>query len=303
MAKEKSKNNEEKLIEFQKYICGYVMPIADTANYKPGHWSDVTNILDEVCNDLKFKDYKLVSNMQEVNVIHANIVNNLYNNDIVICDVSSKNPNVMFELGMRIAFDKPVVIIKDDDTDYCFDTGTIEHITYPKELRYENINNFKIKLSEKITETLKKHINNSEESPILKRFGLNVDKRTLAQFPDLQPDDIFKTEVLSQLASLTRKINSITSSTSNYKEGISFKSRPIIIYIDMEDIRKHFKIYNRSDDEVIRHFIDQIVIKHGFQIRAKEVVKGTLPIYFNSERESNTFCNLLDKLGINYIPF
>jgi hypothetical protein len=34
----------------------------------------------------------------------------------------------MFELGMRLAFDKPTVIIKDDKTDYMFDTGIIEHV-------------------------------------------------------------------------------------------------------------------------------------------------------------------------------
>lgn len=300
MTKKKSKKDEEEIVEFQNYICGYVMPITDTANYKSGHWSDVTNILNEVCKDLKFKDYKLVSNTLEVNVIHANIVNNLYNNDIVICDVSSKNPNVMFELGMRIAFDKPVVIIKDDDTDYCFDTGTIEHITYPKELRYENINNFKIKLSEKITETLKKNINNSEESPILKRFGLNVDKRTLAQFPDLQPDDIFKTEVLSQLASLTRKINSITSSTSNYKEDISFNLR-FPIYIDMKDIRKHFNNYSGSIDSVIRKFYEQIVNNYGFRGKStSKITENSLTIFFNKELEFSSFCNLLDNLNINY---
>jgi hypothetical protein len=34
-----------------------------------------------------------------------------------------KNPNVMFELGMRLAFDKPAIIIKDNRTNYSFDTA------------------------------------------------------------------------------------------------------------------------------------------------------------------------------------
>ncbi|WP_353118770.1 hypothetical protein [Myroides odoratus] len=55
-------------------------------------------------------------------------MNNIYNDEIVVCDVSSKNPNVMFELGLRLAFDKPTIIIKDEKTGYSFDTGVIEHL-------------------------------------------------------------------------------------------------------------------------------------------------------------------------------
>ena len=58
-------------------------------------------------------------------MIHKTIVQNLYLNPIVVCDVSGKNANVMFELGLRLAFDKPTIIIKDDKTDYSFDTSVV----------------------------------------------------------------------------------------------------------------------------------------------------------------------------------
>jgi len=32
----------------------------------------------------------------------------------------------MFELGLRLAFDKPAIIVKDDNTSYSFDTAPIE---------------------------------------------------------------------------------------------------------------------------------------------------------------------------------
>ncbi|MHB6943589.1 hypothetical protein ACYCG4_23710, partial [Klebsiella pneumoniae] len=84
----------------------------------------------------------------------------------IICDVSSRNPNVMFELGMRIAFDKPVVIIKDNATQYCFDSGTIEHLEYPKDMRYSEIEKFKALLKQKIENTIDHHKSNPEASPI-----------------------------------------------------------------------------------------------------------------------------------------
>lgn len=78
-----------------------------------------------------------MSDADDVGVIQKRIVQGVYGADLIVCDVSCKNSNVMFELGMRLAFDKPTVIIKDDKTDYTFDTGVIEHITYPRDLRFQ----------------------------------------------------------------------------------------------------------------------------------------------------------------------
>lgn len=80
-----------------------------------------------------------MSDSDEIGIIQKRIIQNVYNSEIVICDVSKKNPDVMFELGMRLAFDKATVIIKDDKTDYSFDTGVIEHLGYPRGLRFYKI--------------------------------------------------------------------------------------------------------------------------------------------------------------------
>jgi hypothetical protein len=55
----------------------------------------------------------------------------------------AQNSNLMLELGMRLAFDKPAVIVKDDKTDYSFDTSSIEHLAYPRDLRFSKIKSFK----------------------------------------------------------------------------------------------------------------------------------------------------------------
>lgn len=67
--------------------------------------------------------------------------------------MSCKNPNVMFELGMRLAFDKPTVVVMDDKTDFSFDTAPIEHLIYPRDLSYYRILEFRKKLSDKIAGT------------------------------------------------------------------------------------------------------------------------------------------------------
>lgn len=151
--------------------CGFVMPIATTEGYRTNHWENIQQILVGTCENLGFKETRIVSSGQDINTIHKRIVNNLFHDDLIICDVSSRNPNVMFELGMRIAFDKPLIIIKDDDTPYCFDAGTIEHLSYPKDLRYHEIQIFIEKLKSKIIHTLYKYASNPNESPILQSFG------------------------------------------------------------------------------------------------------------------------------------
>ena len=82
-----------------------------------------------------------------------------------------KNPNVMFELGMRLAFDKPTVIVKDNKTDYSFDTSPIEHLSYPRDLRYRTIEDFKNKLAKKVKSTLEKSAHDPSYTPFLKHFG------------------------------------------------------------------------------------------------------------------------------------
>ena len=94
-----------------KPICGIVMPISGMDGCSESHWSDVLRIISEAIDEADFEG-NLVSNADDVGIIHKRIIQNLYDNPMVVCDVSGKNPNVMFELGLRLAFDKPTVIIR-----------------------------------------------------------------------------------------------------------------------------------------------------------------------------------------------
>ena len=149
--------------------CGIVMPIAAMGEYSEGHWAEVLEILKDAVHQAGL-DANLVSYTEESALIHTTIVQNLFDNPIVICDVSGKNPNVMFELGMRLAFDKPTIIIKDDITSYSFDTSPVEHIAYPHDLRFAKIIAFKAKLAEKITATVAKSKADPKYSTFLKHF-------------------------------------------------------------------------------------------------------------------------------------
>jgi hypothetical protein len=151
-------------------ICGIVMPISTIDSCTEDHWRDVKLILSEAIEDAGFSP-QLVSDADDVGIIQKRIIQNLYENPVVVCDVSAKNPNVMFELGMRLAFDRPTIIIKDDKTSYSFDTSPVEHLTYPRDLRFSKIVEFKEALAEKIKGTFEKSQTDPSYTTFLKNFG------------------------------------------------------------------------------------------------------------------------------------
>jgi len=161
-------NKEES--EKKKMTCGIVMPISPIDGCSAEHWTEILTILKEVIKDAGFEP-NLVSDADDSGIIQKRIIQNLYKNEIVICDVSAKNPNVMFELGMRLAFDKPTIIVKDDKTDYSFDTSVIEHVPYPRDLRFTKILKFKEVLKSKIKSTYEKSIEDPNYTTFLKHFG------------------------------------------------------------------------------------------------------------------------------------
>ncbi|MDP3884474.1 MAG: DNA-directed RNA polymerase subunit alpha C-terminal domain-containing protein [Hydrogenophaga sp.] len=61
--------------------------------------------------------------------------------------------------------------VKDEKTSYAFDTSAIEHLEYPRDLRFARINDFKQKLAEMIKATHQRATTDSTYTTFLKHFG------------------------------------------------------------------------------------------------------------------------------------
>ena len=81
------------------------------------------------------------------------ILKNLIECDMAICDLSSRNPNVMYELGIRQAYGKKVVLVQDDATDKIFDVAGINTVFYKRDRLYENVIKAKDDIANAIKET------------------------------------------------------------------------------------------------------------------------------------------------------
>lgn len=187
--------------EAKKPICGIIMPISSIDNCSETHWKEVKGIITDAVEAAGF-EAQLVSEANDSGIIQKRIVQNLYKNDIVICDVSCKNPNVMFELGMRLAFDKPTIIVMDNMTKYSFDTAPIEHLGYPRDLSYYQILDFKKTLTEKIKGTI-----DAAKQPDYTTFLKNFGEFQVATIENKKGslDEV----VLSRLDDMTRQISEI----------------------------------------------------------------------------------------------
>ncbi|MGL6488006.1 hypothetical protein ACSZNF_13725 [Aeromonas hydrophila] len=190
----------------QPITCGLIMPIASNDGGTAEHWRQVRQVITSAISGLNLK-VQMVSESDAVSVIHKNIIQNIFTNEIVICDVSSRNPNVMFELGMRLAFDKPVVIIKDKDTPFSFDIGSIQHIEYPHSLNYIEILDFQEELLKKVRSTM--HEANAAKS-VNGRYSPFLSNYAITEVSEIQTQHVNKEEYiiekLNELTGVVRKL-------------------------------------------------------------------------------------------------
>ena len=114
-------------------------------------------------------------------LIHAEIIKNLEECELVLCDISTSNPNVFFELGIRTSLDRPVVLVRDDfTTQIPFDTGSINTYTYKSSLQPWILESQISCLAKHITEAAEKSGNRNS---LWRYFGL-TQRATPAEVTD-----------------------------------------------------------------------------------------------------------------------
>ncbi|MEK6284763.1 MAG: hypothetical protein AABO57_03390 [Acidobacteriota bacterium] len=119
--------------------CFVVMPVRDPDGYAPGHFKHVfDDIFAPACDKAGFRPIR-ADQVRATNLIHLDILQKLIESPMALCDLSSRNPNVLFELGLRQAFDQPVVLVREIGTDDIFDIGPLRYTEYHKERIYHEV--------------------------------------------------------------------------------------------------------------------------------------------------------------------
>ena len=252
--------------EAKKPICGIIMPISSIDNCSETHWKEVKGIITDAVEAAGF-EAQLVSEANDSGIIQKRIVQNLYKNDIVICDVSCKNPNVMFELGMRLAFDKPTIIVMDNMTKYSFDTAPIEHLGYPRDLSYYQILDFKKTLTEKIKGTI-----DAAKQPDYTTFLKNFGEFQVATIENKKGslDEV----VLSRLDDMIRQISEI-----QVNQRVRIMERP--------ELESETEEINKLTRKLIEQYCAENKISESVLYDTNEVDDARRMLYSYIERNRN----------------
>lgn len=137
--------------------CFIIMPISDPPEYESGHFKKIyDDIFKPACTTANLNPIR-ADDIVETGMIHLDILQRLLTSSMAICDLSTHNPNVLFELGIRQAFDMPTVLVQEEGTKPIFDIAPLKYCQYRKNHLYrevmedqKNLTDFLIKTSESI---------------------------------------------------------------------------------------------------------------------------------------------------------
>lgn len=187
----------EKTNEQTKKKCFVIMPISDVDGYPKGHFNRVYDyIIVPACKQEGYEPIRADATSKS-NVIIVDILRNILECDMAICDLSSRNPNVFYELGFRQAFNMKTVLMKDDQTDRPFDVSTIRSINYESSLRIDLVN----KTITELTKALKETNEMSEKEPNSLLKLLSIDNP--AKLPDRQKLSLDSSLILQAIQDLS----------------------------------------------------------------------------------------------------
>lgn len=219
----------------QSKTCFVIMPISDVEGYPLGHFAEVYQQLIKPAVEASGYVCSLATSTSSAHMIQLEVVTKVATADLCICDLSTNNPNVLFEYGIRQAFDLPTVLIKDDKTRRIFDLSGFRDIEYDHNLRIANILLAREAISTAITDTVAGAIDENQIFSLVKLMKL-----TKAALPtgEVSRDD-------ARFSLIEKKLDGIMSLMSrvpNDRISLAAKSVP---RISADDDPEHSVLYSK----------------------------------------------------------
>lgn len=186
----------------EKKTCFVIMPISDNESYDEGHFTRVYEYLIKPAVEIAGFIPVRADDIKKTNYIILDILKRLIESEMAICDLSSRNPNVLYELGIRQAFDKPVTFIKDELTDRVFDIQGFRDFEYNSSLRIDGVE----KERERLAEIIKNTYNNENEDVNSIIDLLSITKANIKNEVNISPE---LSVVLKSIEEISTKITKI----------------------------------------------------------------------------------------------
>ncbi len=200
------------MLEEKNEQCFVIMPISDQGDYPKGHFTKVyEQIFKPAIMEAGYEPYR-VDEDKISNPIINKIFQAVQNCPMALCDLSNRNPNVLYELGLRQAYDKPVVLVQDDKTQRIFDVSGINTVQYSSERLYENVIEARKKITEAILSTKE-----GKENSIVKIVKAEVASMNVKEFSQEDRMEVMLNSLMSDIKEIKTiaRGSSVESSSKN----------------------------------------------------------------------------------------
>lgn len=265
------KTTKDKVTENIERTCFVIMPIADMAGYDSRHFDRVYNhLIKPACDTAGFKTVR-ADEVNNSNLIVLDILKRIVESDIAICDLSGRNPNVMYELGLRQAFNKKTVLIKDDRTISPFDVQAFRYCEYDSSLRIDNaFNNIK-SLEKAIISTFEADTNDVNSIVQL----LRIEPAKVGEKTQLSKQDTLIFETLNQI------LNKIDTPTKIFGNSNTFKYK-----IRSKRLIEQLKL-NRTDELIGKSYMNERTLVMLGTLESVESINGELLFVFRYGKDAH----------------
>lgn len=140
----------------EKKNCFVIMPFSETASCSEDEWTDIfENVITPAVVNSGY-NYKCERANIHYGVIIWEILDKLNRSELVIADITDRNPNVLYELGVRHTLGGPVIAIAQNNDDIPFDLTPYPFKIYGWKTKKEK---------EKFKEEIKEAIADLEQNP------------------------------------------------------------------------------------------------------------------------------------------
>ncbi|MCG9493625.1 hypothetical protein MCL36_13895 [Acinetobacter pittii] len=189
--------------------CFIIMPIADHPDYKQGHFKRVyDDIFKPACIAAGYRPVR-ADDTKQANLIQLDILQKLLESPMAICDLSTRNPNVLFELGLRQAFDKPTILVQEEGTPRIFDINIFRYVEYRNSLDYREVLADQLAIEEVLKETKQAVAEGKSVNSIIKLLSITspASLQDTSKFGEQEYFQVLMSEIQGLKNSLVRNNN------------------------------------------------------------------------------------------------
>lgn len=237
----------------KKPICFIIMPISDPDGYKPGHFQHVfDDLLAPACDKAGYQALR-ADQVRETNLIHLDVLQRIIDSPMVLCDLSSRNPNVLFELGLRQAFDKPVALVQEVGTPQIFDITPLRFANYRSELIYHEVLEDQDGVAALISATKQATTDPNSVNSIVKLLGL-THPASRTNITETDRDSAMLQLIMTELTNLRSEIWSTTSASVSSSVSPTHGKRQVLPQLLM-DISEELELLEFKVDNLVHETI------------------------------------------------